>query len=155
MPLQVHQQAHREPSAVETHSFPTVPSIDKDADDDVPQPAPILSATVPSVAPTATVLAAVLLPLVATTVHVPAVAPSSESIPEIVQAPSVPPTLLSTRPHRDAARAGATPGYYRNLSGVNFTHIARDPHDDLYGCNMHYARAFSLHGIAMTDAAAP
>jgi hypothetical protein len=46
MPLQVHQQPHREFSVVEPHSLPTVPSIDEDADYDVPQPAPLVSATV-------------------------------------------------------------------------------------------------------------
>jgi hypothetical protein len=66
----------------------------------------------------------------------------------------VPPTVLSTRPRRVTSREGAIPRYYRNLSGVNFTHIARDPYDDLYGCNMHYAKASSLHGVAITDAAA-
>jgi hypothetical protein len=105
----------------------------------------------PSVTPTVTVPAAVLFPPVVNTVHVPVVA-LSESRSEIVQAPSAPPSVLSPRPRRDTECAGAIPGYDRNLSGVNFTHIARDPYDDLYGCNKHYAKASSLHGAAKTDA---
>jgi hypothetical protein len=54
---------------------------------------------------------------------------------------------------RDAPRTGVIPGYYCNLTDVNFAHFVSDPHDDVYGCNMHRIEALLLHGVAMTDAA--
>jgi hypothetical protein len=85
----------------------------------------------------------------------PAMPPAADIPPpsELVPPQPAPPLELASCPRRNVAIAASTPGYYRNLNGVHFTHLARHPYDDLYGCNMHYGKASALHGQTLADAA--
>jgi hypothetical protein len=46
---------------------------------------------------------------------------------------------LTGRPRCAAAANAQTPGFYRHLANVNTINTPRDPYDDIYGCNMHFA----------------
>jgi hypothetical protein len=45
------------------------------------------------------------------------------------------------RPRRTAAANAQIPGFYRYS-----TNTPQNPHDDIYGCNMHFAKAASDYG---------
>jgi hypothetical protein len=60
---------------------------------------------------------------------------------------------LTSRPRHAAAANAQTPGFYRHLANVNTINTLRDPYDDIYGCNMHFAKAATDYGHDLATAA--
>jgi hypothetical protein len=85
--------------------------------------------------------------------------PMNQEVPHTLESltpiePIQPPTVdLTGRPRRAAAANAQTPGFYRHLANVNTTNTPRDPYDDIYGCNMHFAKAAFDYGHDLTTAA--